>query len=80
VDYIGKAEDWLYPINKKFIHEIAHIAKIVLHGSLVEGDKQVSIDFSPFHDIEWANGAEPRRCFSLTEGEQEAFWLHFLKN
>jgi hypothetical protein len=38
-----------------------------------------SINFTPFHDIEWIKGYKPERCFPLTEEDRAEFWKHFAK-
>ena len=42
-------------------------------------DSYVTIDFSPFHDIECPNKLEPCICYSLSAEEQGEFWRHFSK-
>lgn len=37
-----------------------------------------SINFTPFHDIEWPSGMIPKRCLPLTPDEQKYFWEHFV--
>ncbi len=38
---------------------------------------QVSIDFSPFHDIECASGLSPKLCIALSEKEKQKFWKYY---
>jgi hypothetical protein len=77
--YTMKSKEGCGSLNAGCISTIAHVAKIKLND-LLEKAEQVSIDFSPFHDIEWSSGSDPVRCFTLSKEEQEIFWLHFLKN
>lgn len=57
------------------IKDIALAAKRKLNNFL----GQRTIDFHPFHDVEWPSGLAPRRCFPLTPEEQAEFWLYFTK-
>ena len=80
VHYATKTKDGRGSTRVDSIMQMASIIKRRLNKSLKEGAGLVSIDFSPFHDVEWANGRPPVRCLPLTDGEKEAFWLHFLKS
>ena len=42
----------------------------------LESFNQLTIDFNPFHKIEYPGGLVPRKCIPLTGGEIEEFWKY----
>ena len=57
----------------------AHVKSLVAQ-ILVKDTSMVSIDFKPFHDIEYTDDLQPRLCTPLTAAEQVEFWKHYTKN
>ena len=80
VNFTIKSKDGRGSTSVGSIGEIAGIVKRRLHRTLKGGAEQVSIDFTPFHNIEWTSTLlEPKRCLPLSVEEQEVFWLYFSK-
>jgi hypothetical protein len=81
VRYVMKLKDGTDIIIEKSIKDVACVVQISVNNFFKKNKlAQATIDFTPFHDIEWLSGFPAERCFPLSEGEQEAFWLHFLKS
>jgi hypothetical protein len=61
------------------IHEIALLVRsgVVRHFKAAGPVEQVTIDFSPFHDIEHCSGPTPRLCVALSEKEKQEFWKYY---
>jgi len=38
---------------------------------------KISIDFTPFHDIECPSDLSPRFCMALSEDEKKEFWEYY---
>jgi hypothetical protein len=78
--FTNKTKDDRGSVSCATLHVIAENARFEkdsLLGNLVLDVGLVSIDFTPFHDIECPFGLAPRRCVPLSADEQLKFWQYF---
>lgn len=75
--YEQKETDGRGSMGCSSIFSLAHNARAAVERMLSEGCLHVSIDFSPFHDIDCYSDLAPRFCSPLSGEERAMFWTHF---